>query len=186
MRYVVLILVNLLLLIQPLSSGFAKGPLKESLEEFIAGVQKVIEQTEPVFRDSILLQWAKLTFGIRQMTYSVDTRNPEKTLGVVTFTCTVTQSNFFETREEAEQATIKNMIPNVIQCRVTYEWKTDRWEYIGGETYIRGGDWKPIPTDKPDTFPQLYFDLMKGPPNSPPTEASPEQSSHALRQEVAA
>ena len=71
MRYIVLIFVNLLLLIQPLSSGLAKEPLKDSLEEFIADVQKVIEQTEPVFRDSILLQWAKLTFGIRHMTYIV-------------------------------------------------------------------------------------------------------------------
>ncbi len=166
MRYIVLILVSLLFFVQPLSSVFAKELLKESLEEFMAGVQKVIEQAEPVFQDSLLLRWAKLTFGIRQMTYIVDTRNPDKTLGVVTFTCTVTQSDFFETREEAKRATIKNMIPNLIQCRATYEWKADRWEYTGGETYIRGGDWKPIPTDKPDAFPQLYFDLMKGPPTS--------------------
>ena len=120
------------------------------------------------------------------MTYIVDTRDPEKTLGIVTFTCKVTQSDFFETKEEAEQAPIKNMIPRLIPCRATYEWKADRWEYTGGATYIRGGDWKPIPTDKPDAFPQLYFDLMKGSSNSPPAEALPEQSSHALRQDVAA
>ena len=183
MQYIVIILVNLLLLIQPLSSIFAKGPLKEDLEEFMAGVQKVIEQAEPVFRDDVLLQWAKLTFGIGHMTYIVDTRNPEKTLGIVTFTCKVTQSDFFETKEEAEQAPIKNMIPSLIQCQATYEWKANRWTYTGGATYTRG-DWKPIPTDKPDAFPQLYFDLMKGPPNSPTEEASPEQSSHTFRQEV--
>ncbi len=191
MKYSVLILVNLLLFMQPLSSVFAREPLKENLEEFMAGVQRVIEQTEPVFQDDILLQWAKLTFGIRHMTYIVDTRNPEKTLGVVTFTCKVTQSDFFETREEAEQAPVKNMIPRLIPCQATYEWKADRWEYTGGATYIRGGDWKPIPTDKPDAFPQLYFDLMKGPsPSSlslPSTqeEASQERSSQALTAETA-
>ena len=178
MKYSLIILVNLLLLTQPPSSVFAKEPLKERLEEFMAGVQKVIEQAEPVFQDSILLQWAKLTFGIRHMTYIVDTRNPDKTLGVVTFTCKVTQSDFFETREEAERAAIKNMIPRLIPCRATYEWKADRWEYTGGATYVRGGDWKPIPTDRPDAFPQLYFDLMKGRPAgslslpSTPAEAS--------------
>ena len=100
MRSIVLILANLLLLMQPPSSGFAKEPLKENLEEFMAGVQKVIERTEPVFQDSILLQWAKLTFGIRHMTYIVDTRDPEKTLGIVTFTCKVTQSDFLRPRKK--------------------------------------------------------------------------------------
>ena len=191
MKYSVLILVTLLLFMQPLSSVFAKEPLKENLEEFMAGVQGVIEQTEPVFQDDILLQWAKLTFGIRHMTYIVDTRNPEKTLGIVTFTCKVTQSDFFETKEEAEQAPVKNMIPRLIPCQATYEWKADRWEYSGGATYIRGGDWKPIPTDRPDAFPQLYFDLMKGPspsslslPSTQEEEASPEQSSQALTEEA--
>ncbi len=165
-RSSVLLLVTLLFFLQPFSSVCAKEPLKDSLEEFMTGVQKVIEQTEPVFQDDILLQWAKLTFGIRHMTYIVDTRNPDKTLGIVTFTCKVTQSDFFETKEEAEQAPIKNMIPRLIPCQATYEWKADRWEYTGGATYIRGGDWKPIPTDRPDAFPQLYFDLMKGLPTS--------------------
>ena len=192
MRYSIFILVSLLLFMQPLSSVLAREPLKENLEEFIVGVQKVIEQTEPVFQDDILLRWAKLTFGIRHMTYIVDTRNPDKTLGIVTFTCKVTQSDFFETKEEAEQAPVKNMIPRLIPCQTTYEWKADRWEYTGGATYIRGGDWKPIPTDKPDAFPQLYFDLMRGPPTSslslPSAQegTSPEQSSQALTAEAAA
>ncbi len=191
MKRTIVILVNLLLFIQPLSFAFAKEPLKKNLEEFIADIQKVIEQTEPVFRDDILLRWAKLTFGIRHMTYIVDTRDPEKTLGIVTFTCKVTQSDFFETKEEAEQALIKNMIPRLIPCRATYEWKANRWEYAGGATYVRGGDWKPISTDKPDAFPQLYFNLMKGPPTSslslPGTQAgetSQEQSSQALTEKV--
>ena len=192
MKRIIVILVYLLLLIQPLSFVFAKEPLEKNLEGFIVALQKVIEQTEPVFRDDIMLRWAKLTFGIRHMTYIVDTRNPDKTLGIVTFTCKVTQSDFFETREEAEQAPIKNMIPRLIPCRATYEWKADRWEYTGGATYVRGGDWKPIPTDKPEAFPQLYFDLMKGSstsslsrPDTHAEETSQEQSSHARTQEVA-
>ncbi len=170
-RSINLLLLSLLLFVCPISSVLpvspvsANDPLEEKLKELIVGAQEKIEQTEPVFHDDYFQQWARLVFGIRYMTYIVDTRDPEKTLGIVTFTCKVTQSDFFPTKEEAEQAPIKNMIPKLIPCRATYQWKADSWEYAGGAIYARRGEWKPIATDKPDAFPQLYFDLMRGPTN---------------------
>jgi len=152
-------------LVYPASPVSANEPSAKNLEEFIVGVQERIVEVEPVFHDDYFQQWARLVFGIRYMTYIVDTRNPEKTLGIVTFTCKVTQSDFFPTKEEAEQAPIKNMVPRLIACRTTYEWKAGSWEYAGGAIYARRGEWKPIATDKPDAFPQLYFDLMRGPAN---------------------
>ncbi len=167
-RSINLLFLSLLLFMYPIYPGspaLANEPSEKTLEEFIARVQERIEQTEPVFHDDYFQQWARLVFGIRYMTYIVDTRDPEKTLGIVTFTCKVTQSDFFPTKEEAEQAPIKNMIPRLIACRTTYEWKAGSWEYAGGAIYARRGEWKPIATDKPDAFPQLYFDLMRGPAN---------------------
>ena len=166
MKRTIVLCTGLLLLVQAVPPVSAGDPLKAKLEKLITDIQPLIEKTEPVFRDEVLKQWARLTFGIRHMTYIVDTRDPENTLGIVTFTCKLTQSDFFETKEEAEQAPIKNMIPQLIPCRAIYAWKSNRWEYTGGATYVRRGDWKPIPTDKPNAFPQLYFDLMKSPPKS--------------------
>lgn len=145
----------------------ADETLRNSLEDFVADIQAVIEETEPVFLDDVFQQWARLTLGVESMTYIVDTRDPDRTLGVVTFMCKITQSDFFETKEEAEAAPIKNMVPRLIPCRVTYEWKAGSWKYVDGATYVRRGDWEPIPTDKPNAFPQLYFDLMKRAPASP-------------------
>ena len=167
-RLINLLLLSLLLFVCPISSVLpvsANDPLEEKLKELIVGAQEKIEQTEPVFHDDYFQQWARLVFGIRYMTYIVDTRDPEKTLGIVTFTCIVTQSDFFPTKEEAAQAPIKNMVPKLIPCRATYQWKAHSWEYAGGEIYARRGEWKPIATDKPDAFPQLYFNLMRGPTN---------------------
>ena len=192
-RLINLLLLSLLLFVYPVYSVSANKPLEEKLKELIVGVQEEIEQAEPVFHDDYFQQWARLVFGIRHMTYIVDTRDPEKTLGIVTFTCKVTQSDFFPTKEEAEQAPIKNMIPKLVPCRTTYEWKAGSWEYAGGATYIRRGEWKPIPTDRPDAFPQLYFDLMRGPANKEygPTNqqeqgTTQEQSSTESIAEVAA
>ena len=190
MKHTIMILMTLLLFVHRATPVAANEPLKAKLEKLITDVQKIIEKAEPVFRDDVFGQWAKLTFGIRHMTYIVDTRDPDKTLGVVTFMCKVTQSDYFATKEEAEQAPIKNMVPQLIPCRATYEWQADRWQYTGGSTYVRRGNWEPIPTDKPNAFPQLYFDLMKGTPQSslsqpnkqedaPPQEGSSQSSPEA-------
>jgi len=154
--------------------SFADDALKARLEKLVTDAQSEIDAAEPVFRDEVFLQWARLTFGIRHMTYIVDTRNPERVLGIVTFTCKVTQSDFFATKKEAQVAPIKNMIPQLIPCRATYEWKVDRWEYLHGATYVRKGDWKPIPTDKPNAFPQLYFNLMRNPKSDGAASVDPE------------
>ncbi len=139
----------------------ADDALKQSLEDFVADVQTVIEETDPVFLDDVFQQWAKLTLGLEHMTYIVDTRDPQRTLGVVTFMCKVTQSDFFDTKEEAEAAPIKNMVARLVPCRATYEWQAGAWQFVDGATYVRRGDWEPVPTDKPNAFPQIYFDLMK-------------------------
>ena len=186
-RLINLLLLSLLLLVCPISSVLpvspvsANDPLEKKLKELIVGVQEKIEQAEPVFHDHYFQQWARMVFGIRHMTYIVDTRDPEKTLGIVTFTCKVTQSDFFLTKEEAAQAPIKNMVPKLIPCRATYQWKADSWEYASGALYARGGEWQPIATDKPDAFPQVYFDLMRGPANK---EYGPQNKQNQQEQET--
>ena len=158
-------------IVLPAARTFADDSLKKSLEEFVAGIRTAIEETDPVFLDDVFRQWAKLTLGLEHMTYIVDTRDPQKTLGVVTFMCKVTQSDFFDTREEAEAAPIKNMVPQLIPCRATYERRDRAWAYVDGATYVRRGDWEPVPTDKPNAFPQIYFELMKPAPTDPAEKA---------------
>lgn len=170
LRIVRLLLVFSIVL--PAARTFADDSLKKSLEDFVADVQTVIEETDPVFLDNVFQQWAKLTLGLEHMTYIVDTRDPQQTLGVVTFMCKVTQSDFFDTKEEAEAAPIKNMVARLVPCRATYEWKAGAWQFVDGETYVRRGDWEPVPTDKPNAFPQIYFDLMKPEPAAAADEAS--------------
>ena len=159
-------------IVLPAARTFADDSLKKSLEDFVADVQTVIEETDPVFLDDVFQQWAKLTLGLEHMTYIVDTRDPQQTLGVVTFMCKVTQSDFFDTKEEAEAAPIKNMVARLVPCRATYEWQAGAWQFVDGETYVRRGDWEPVPTDKPNAFPQIYFDLMKLEPAAAADEAS--------------
>lgn len=181
MKYAMILVLSVGFAFGTISFSFADAALKARLEKLVTDAQSEIDVAEPVFRDEVFLQWARLTFGIRHMTYIVDTRNPEHILGIVTFTCKVTQSDFFATKKEAQVAPIKNMIPQLIPCRATYEWKVDRWEYLHGATYVKKGDWKPIPIDKPNAFPQLYFNLMK---NHESNEASGEDpEGHTSSQE---